>query len=600
MSVSTSNPAEGVRWDLSAFFSCMEDPKLDEAWSAAHMAADRFAAQYRGKVAQLTATQLAQAIQAQEDLAVAVSKPVIYANLLFAADTSDPKHGAFLQAQSEKVSEVRVKTMFFELELMDIEDDAIQSLLVDPALDNYRHYLNVVRVYRPHKLTETEEVLLEEVANVGSRAWVRLHEEITANQLFQYTNPSTGEVEELSEEEVLDLLRDPSREVRQAAADSFSEGLKQIERVVVFTYNTLLADKKLEDRLREHPYPEHSRHLSNEMDKQTVDLVMSLCKEKGDLVARYYRVKREILGLPELTHIDRYAPLFEFVQRVSWEEAKSMVQESFAAFSPMMAQKSLEFFDRNWIDAETRPGKSGGAFCSFNTPDTHPVMLMSFLGKLDDVMTLAHELGHGVHASLARKQTYYNMGGTLPLAELASIFGEMLVFERVAQQADKKEKLALYANKIEGVFASVYRQSAMFRFEQRCHEFRRIHGELSPEQFGELWQEELQAMFGDSLKLDEQHRLWWSYVSHFFFAPFYVYAYSFGELLTLALFQMSKEVGPEFAETYLDVLSQGGSKTPQELMGQLGVDLSSQEFWEQGFRAIEHLVGEFERLWSDR
>jgi oligoendopeptidase F len=261
--------------------------------------------------------------------------------------------------------------------------------------------------------------------------------------------------------------------------------------------------------------------------------------------------------------------------------------------------RAREFFDKGWIDAEPRKGKQGGAFCSYNTPDTHPVVFQSYLNKQDDVMTLAHELGHGVHASFSREQSYFNFHGTLPLAELASTFGEMLVFESLVREASLKDRLAMYADKIEGVFATVFRQSAMFAFEQRMHIERRGQGELTPERFGEIWQEEMQAMFGNSVKLGEQHRMWWSYVGHFIFAPFYVYAYSFGELLVLSLYQMAKQEGPGFADKYVKLLKLGGSKSPTDLMKSVGVDLHAETFWQGGFAAMEKLVSEFERLWAE-
>jgi oligoendopeptidase F len=468
----------------------------------------------------------------------------------------------------------------------------------DPSLSNYSHYIQLVRTYSNHRITEPEEIILEETANTGNRAWERLFEEVTSNHVYKLTRPGSTEAEDISQEELLNLLRVPERELRQAAAEAFTKGLKEMERVLVFTYNNLIQDKAVGDRLRKHDYPEHSRHLANELDKETVDLVVAKCRENYSLVSRFYNIKRQILGLPELTHIDRYAPLFDTEAPVEWEEAKRIVLGAFGQFSEEVEARAREFYDKNWIDAEPRKGKRGGAFCSYNTPDTHPVIFQSYLNMADDVMTLAHELGHGVHASFSREQTYFNFHGTLPLAELASTFGEMLVFEKLVESASLKDKLALYAGKIEGVFATIFRQAAMFSFEQKCHVMRREEGELTAEQFGELWQTEIQAMFGDSVKLGEEHSCWWSYVSHFVSVPFYVYAYSFGELLVLSLYQQAKVEGPSFATKYVDLLKLGGSRSPQELMDTVGVDLKSPAFWDGGFEALEKLVAEFESLWS--
>ena len=589
-----------VRWNLSALFSGMEDPKIDATWDSALAKADAFAATYRGKIdsPDLTSEILASSISDLEEIYNEVAKPVGYSHLLFSTDTGDPAVGSFMQKQQERGTELNVKLLFFELELQKAASAVIDPLMAHPSLERYRHFVTTTRAFSPYRLGEKEEIVLEEVSNTGARAWVRLFEEVTSNHVFHLHRPGVDQIEHVTMQELLALLRHPDRATRQAAADAFSLGLKELERVLVFTYNNLLQDKAVEDRLRGIEYPEKSRHLANELDKETVDLVIRLCKQNYGLVERFYKVKRQILNLPELTHIDRYAPLFESEAPVAWEEAQRIVLDAFQSFSPTMEERAREFFDKSWIDAEPRKGKRGGAFCSYNTPDTHPVVFQSYLNKMDDVMTLAHELGHGVHASLSRGQSYFNFHGTLPLAELASTFGEMLVFEKLVAGADLKDQLALYADKVEGIFATVFRQAAMFSFEQRCHYVRRAEGELSPERFGDLWQEELQQMFGESVKLGDQHRMWWSYVGHFISTPFYVYAYSFGELLVLSLYQMAKAEGPSFADKYIRVLQLGGSKSPEELMALVDVDLKSEKFWLGGFAALEVLVTRFESLWN--
>jgi oligoendopeptidase F len=599
-STPTEMPAPQVRWDLSALFSSITDPKIAETWARAENAADAFAAKYRGKIASpdCTAELLAEGISELEALIQDAAKPGSYANLLFAVEANNPEITGFLQDQSEKGSGIRVKLFFFDLEIQAIGQDRMDAMLANPVLQKYKHYINQVRVSTAYTLSEKEEVILEETANTGVRAWVRLFEEVLAQHEFNFENPKTGSVDKLSESEILNLLRSPDRAVREAAGNGFSEGLGKLSHVLTYIFNNILLDKKIDNKLRDRPYAEHSRHMENELQKPTVDLVMRLCKEKQDLVARYYRVKREIMGLPELTHIDRYAPLFETKEQISYDDARTLIIEAFGQFSGEMSQRADEFFDKNWIDAEPRNGKTGGAFCSYNTPDTHPVIMMSYLNKMDNVMTLAHELGHGVHASLSRAQSYFNFHGTLPLAELASIFGEQVVFDRLVKEASEGDKLALYAEKIEGTFASVFRQAAMFRFEQRCHNLRREEGELNAEEIGAVWQDELQGMFGDSVKMGDQHSAWWSYVGHFIFAPFYVYAYSFGELLSMSLYSRAQKEGPEFEAKYIKMLEMGGSKTPEELMAFVGVNLDDEAFWLGGFEAIESMISTFEGLWA--
>jgi oligoendopeptidase F len=589
-----------VRWDLTALFVGLEDPRIAEVWEQAQHRATRFAESYRGQIdsPNLNAVTLLEALGEIESITVEIAKPLAYANLIFSTDSGDPTIGAFFQKQRELATQFSVQTLFFELELQKASPEVIEPILADPALEPYRHYIESTRKYQPHRLSEAEEVVLEETANTGSRAWVRLFEEVTANHVFKLQLPGE-EIKDATEPEVLALLRDADRGKRLAAAASLTAGLRELSRVITFTYNNLLQDKAVEDRLRKFDSPESSRHLANELDAETVDLVIRMCRANYGLVARYYRVKRQVLGLPELTHVDRYAPLFDTEESVSWEEGKAIVLDAFGRFSETMKAKAQEFFDANWIDAEPRKGKQGGAYCSYTTPDLHPFVFMNYLNRMDDVMTLAHELGHGVHASLSRKQSYFNFHGTLPLAELASTFGEMLVFEQLVANANSKDKLALYADKIEGVFATVFRQAAMFAFEQQCHRARRSEGELSSARFAELWHTELQAMFGDSVTMGEDHRIWWSYVGHFFFAPFYVYAYSFGELLALSLYERAKHAGAEFESKYLHVLELGGSKTPHDLMAIVDVDLRSEAFWQGGFDVIERLVESFEALWAD-
>lgn len=587
-----------VRWDLSALFSGMSDPKIAATHAVMDARAEAFATKYRGKInpLSLTASELAAAIVELEAIYQEAYKPLLYANLLFAGDSLSAEIGAFMQEQQLKLSSLRIKLMFFSLELMKVPAEQMQPLVSDNALANYRHYIATVRENQPFTLSEKEEVIFEECANTGGRAWVRYSEEILAKQVYHYIAPDADVAETLSEEEVLAHLRDPNREVRIAAAEAFTRGLKEIEHSLVFCYNTLLLEKSVSDRLRSYDSPEHERHINNELTKEIVDQVVDQSSANYGLVERYYNAKKVILGLDELTHVDRYAPIFDSTLEMSFDDARTLILDAFADFSVTLRDRADEFFVKNWIDAEPRTGKSSGAFCSYLTPDTHPVVFMTYLNKDKHVGTLAHELGHGVHASLSRDQSFFNFHGTLPLAELASIFAEMLVFERMLQGASTRDKVAMYADKIEGIFASVFRQVAMFRFERRAHAARRTEGELTADNLGDIWQEEIQAMFGNSVKLGEEHRGWWSYVWHFVGAPFYVYAYAFGELLTLALYEKAKQEGPGFAAKYEQVLRLGGSKTPQELMSILDVDLTDPSFWAGGLKVVERFIDEYEGL----
>jgi len=585
-----------VAWDLSDLFSSVDDQRIDKALDDALAKAKLFAERYRGRIDSdnLTAQTLHEAIREYEDLAVEETKISSFATLLFSADTSKPEHGALMQHVQERMTEIAIELIFFDLELMAAKPEIIEPILEDKLLANYRHFVHAARLFREHRLPEPEEKILEEKSNTGGRAFERLFEEMVSAIEFKIT--LDGEKHILTEPEILALLRDPDRKVRKAAAESLTMGLDENGRLLTFIFNTLIYDKAIDDRLRRYEYPEQARNLSNELDRETVETVISTCVEGYPLVARYYQAKREILGYDKLTHYDRYAPLFETKEQYSFDQARDIVLESFGRFSGEIADAAKAFFEGNWIDAEPRKGKRGGAFCLYATPDLHPYVLLSYLNKKDDIMTLGHELGHGVHAFLARHQTLVNFSSALPVAELASTFGEMLVFESLVAKSDLDDKLALYAEKIEGVFATIFRQAAMYRFEQELHRGRRELGELTREQINEMWQRNIQAMFGDSVELGEEHANWWMYVNHFISSPFYVYAYSFGELLVMALYSMYKREGQAFVPKYIELLKAGGSCSPGELLGRVGIDISDPEFWRGGMKVVEGLISDFEKL----
>lgn len=584
-----------VHWNLGDLYDGISDPKIDETLTESFTRAEQFEADYKGKIntAELTAATLGAALREYEAINQESAKPMAFASLLFTTDTGDPARGAFLQKMREQGTKLALPLLFFDLELAAVSGEVLAPLLDTPEVAPYSHYLGVVRASRPHMLSETEERLMEEMANTGGRAFERLFEETTSNAVFHWNG------EELGLAQITAKFMDSNREVRRTAAAAFTAGLEPHLRTLSYIFNTLLQDKNVEDRLRRYSTAQESQHKANELDEATVSLVIDTVVRNYPLVSRYYHVKREILGVDALTHYDRYAPLFEAEETITYPQAREMVLTAFGDFSPEMRRRAADFFDKNWIDAPATKGKASGAFCSSVTPDTHPYVLVNYLGRIKDVMTLAHELGHGVHASLSRRQSLLNFHGTLPLAELASTFGEMLVFEQATQHASLKDKLALYAEKIEGAFATIPRQTAMYRFELAIHKHRREVGELTPEEFGDYWQREVQLMFGDSVELGEEHKLWWSYISHFVSVPFYVYAYSFGELLVLSLYQQARREGPAFADKYLEMLEAGGSLTPQELIAKVGVNLSDPQFWQGGFDVLAGLVDQFEALWQE-
>lgn len=580
--------SEAPRWNLDDLFSAPEDPRIEAAFEDVLRRAEAFAGAYKGRIASLGAADLAAALAEYESIGQQVAIPAAFASLRFAADAGEA-NGAFLQRVRERTTAATLPLLFFELELKAAE--GIESLAGDAALAPYRHYLQVLRAQAPFRLSEPEERVLEEQANTGRRAFVRLFEQTTSNLRFT----REGEDRPLTLSEILDLQSDPDREVRRASADALTAGLEPHARALAFIFNTLIQDKATEDRLRGHAYPEQARHLSNELTPEIVEQVVATAEAGYGLVARYYHAKGRVLGLDRLYHYDRYAPLAVDEETIPYAAARDRVLSAFDAFHSRFGEAGRAFFN-GWIDAEPRPGKRGGAFCSYVTPDKHPYLFLNYLGKPGDVRTLAHELGHGVHAFLSRGQGYLQFHGTLPMAEVASTFAEMLVFEAAREESSPSSLLALYGHQIEQAMSTIFRQAALYRFEQAIHAERREQGELTVERLGDLWQQRVGAMFGDSVELLEGHRIWWSYVRHFVASPFYVYAYTFGEMLALALYRRFGEQGAAFAPGYVEMLAAGGSRSPQDLVAPLGVDLNDPAFWQGALDVLEAQVKTFEEM----
>jgi len=591
----TGGPAAGIRWDLTHLYAGHDDPKIEADLDAATAQAEAFALRYRGRVAALDAAELARALDELEALQEPVGRVASFASLAFAADTITPRHGALLQHVQERGTEIRNALLFFELEWLAADEAVARALQGDPVLARRRHFLAGMRRYREHVLSEPEERVLGEAANTGSAAWSRLFDQIMADLHFEVK--IADEVRKLSEEETLALLYDPDRETRRAAAAGLSAGLRANARVLGFIFNTLVQDKAADDRRRSYAHPMAARHLANEARRESVDALLDACVGRYDLVARYYRLKARLLGLPSLADYDRYAPLGGAEGQRSFAEARRIVTSAYRDFSPRMAELAERFFEERWIDAELRPGKRGGAFSASTVPSVHPYVLLNYTGNLRDVMTVAHELGHGVHQSLAARQGLFEQDTPLTTAETASVFAEMLVFRRLlGEESDPKVRLALLCGKLEDAFATVFRQVAMTRFEQALHAARREEGELPLERVNELWIAANRPMFGDSVALSEDYAWWWLYIPHFVHSPFYCYAYAFGELLVLALLRRCDEEGAAFVPRYEALLEAGGSDTPERLLAAIGLDIADPAFWDGGLALLEGMLEEAEVL----
>jgi oligoendopeptidase F len=583
--------AEGVRWDLSELFESPTDPQLEAALARSLERAIAFEARYKGRVAFLEPGEFASMMRELEDDEDLAARPEVYAYLHHSQDTHNPAAGRLLARVREASAERGSHAVFFTLELAQTTDEQAARLFANPDSARYRHAVEEARKFRPHQLSEPEERILTDYSPVVNSAWTRLYEELCSGIRVELDG------RQLALPEALPLLHERDRDVRRKASGAITTALANDLRTRAYIFNVILQEKAIDDRLRKFPSWISSRNLANETSDAAVQALVEAVTGRYDICVRYYRVKRKLLGVGDLHEWDRYAPLQEASRDVSWDDAKELVLSSYQRFSTKAGALVEDFFKHGWIDAPVVPGKSGGAYCMPVTPRHHPYVMLNFTGTLRDVTTLAHELGHGLHDRLASKQHIFDYNPPLTLAETASVFGEALTFDRImAEEKDAKVRLAMLCTQCEDAFATVFRQVAFNRFEDACHTARRTEGELAVEQLGEIYQSKLQPMFGDALILTEDHKGWWSYVEHFLHTPGYVYAYAFGNLLALAVYQRFLELGPSFVDDYLDFLAAGGSTPPAELVRRLGMDITDPDFWDAGLRILEGMVSEVERL----
>jgi len=573
--------AADVEWDLEPLVDGKDEPGVDELLDEA----DRVAvsvAERRGAIAGLDAGALAALMHQVGDIAELVGRAASYAGLRFAVDTTDPTRGALLQHVEERATAVNTKILFFDLEWAALPDERVAELLADEHLAFCRHHLTSLRRYRPHLLTEPEELVLTEKAVTGRSAWSRLFSELTSTIAVDLDGTS------VSLEEALSRLSSPDRDQRRAAAEGVTTALAPGLRTRAFVFNTLLADKATDDRLRHYPDWLASRNLDNEASDESVRALVTAVQGRYDIPRRWYTLKARLLGIDRVADYDRVASVASEESEFGWRESRELVLDAYSSFSSELAGVGRRFFDEGWIDAPVRPGKRPGAFCAYTVPSQHPYLLLNWTGRRRDVLTLAHELGHGLHAYLARDQGIFHQSTPLTLAETASVFGETVTFGRLLDAtSEPAARLALLAESIEGQIATVFRQTAMNRFEDRVHNERREHGELSVDRFGELWHETQTDMLGDSVELTDGYRTWWSYIPHFIGTPGYVYAYAYGQLLALSVYRAYEERGADFVPQYLELLRSGGSRSPDELGRIVDVDLGDPAFWDGGLAIVE-------------
>ena len=579
-------------WDLSDLYPGRDSEALARDLTRLTDDAEAFRERYQGRLADLSGTALGAAVEAYERLQEQSGRIISYASLVHAGDLADPEIGRFFQTMQERINAVSTTLLFFTLELNRVEDAALSAKEADPALARYRPWLRDTRAFRPHQLSDEIEKLLLEKYVAGRAAWTRLFDETIADLRF----PIGGK--ELTEAEALDLLSDRDPAIRREAALVIGDVLGKNARIFALITNTLAKDKEIEDRWRRFAQPISSRNLANFVEDDVVDALIAAVRDSYPRLAhRYYKLKAGWFGVEALPFWDRNAPLPEDEDRqIPWREAEETVLSAYGAFSPELAAVGGRFFAGHWIDAPVRPGKASGAFAHPTVPSAHPYLLLNYQGRVRDVMTLAHELGHGVHQVLAARQGYLMADTPLTLAETASVFGEMLTFRALlARETDPKRRKIMLAAKVEDMLNTVVRQIAFATFELAVHNERR-EAELTPDRLGEIWLTVQRESLGPALSLDEPYRYYWTYIPHFIHTPFYVYAYAFGDCLVNSLYAVYQDAHQGFAEKYLELLRAGGTLRHRELLAPFGLDAAEPSFWSRGLSVLAGFIDELEQL----
>lgn len=583
-------------WDLGDLYASPQAPSVKRDIDASAKEAARIKAAYQGKLAQIAADggKLAKVVKEYEALSDTVGKLASFAGLHYAQKQTDPERAKFNADVSEALTKIWTDLIFLELELNQIDDDVLAKALTHRDLKRYKPWFDDLRKEKPHQLDEKLETLFTEKSQTGRAAWTRLFNETMSALKFDVK----GERAPLSLEPTLNLLSDPDEKKRKAAAEALSKVFTANLPLFTLITNTLAKDKEISDRWRRFADVADSRHLANRVEAPVVDaLVESVRAAYPRLSHRYYAMKARWLGKKKLAFWDRNAPVPDKPERViAWPEAEKIVLKAYGGFAPEMASIAKEFFDRNWIDAAVKPGKAPGAFSASTVPSVHPYVMMNYLGKPRDVMTLAHELGHGVHQMLARDQGPLLAPTPLTLAETASVFGEMLAFkELLSQTKNRKERKAMIASKVEDMINTVVRQIAFYTFERKVHEERR-KGELKSDRLNEIWLEVQAESLGPAIDLKSGYEVYWAYIPHFIHSPFYVYAYAFGDCLVNSLYGLYAEAHPGFVAKYFELLKAGGSKHHAELLAPFGLDARDPKFWDKGLRVIEGMIDELEAM----
>jgi oligoendopeptidase F len=584
-------------WNLADLYASIDAPEVAADLARADAECLAFEEAYKGRLAELAAgasagEKLGAAVKRFEALEELLGRLISFAGLVYAGDTTDPKRAKFYGDVQEKITAASSHLLFFALELNRIDDVLVEKALAQPAFGHYRPWVEDIRREKPYQLEDRIEQLFHEKSVTSRAAWNRAFDETIAALRFKVGS------QELTLEPTLNLLTEPDEAKRKAATEALAEVFRAHLRAFTRITNTLAKDKEISDRWRGFEDIADERHLSNRVEREVVEALVSAVRLAFPRLShRYYGLKAKWLGKERLDHWDRNAPLPKVEQRqVEWDEARDTVLSAYAGFSPKMADIARRFFDERWIDAPVRPGKAPGAFSHPTVPSVHPYVFLNYQGKPRDVMTLAHELGHGVHQVLAARQGALMAPTPLTLAETASVFGEMLTFRAlIAKTSDALARKAMLAQKVEDMLNTVVRQIAFYTFERKVHTERK-EGELTAERLCEIWMEVQGESLGPAIRLGPGYEVFWTYVGHFIHAPFYVYAYAFGDCLVNSLYAVYERADKGFAERYLDMLAAGGSKHHAELLAPFGLDARDPQFWQTGLGLIERMIGEIEAL----
>jgi oligoendopeptidase F len=585
---------DDLTWDTTPLYPSPSSPELAREFEEGPAKVTAFRERYRTKMAGLSAAELLEALRSYESLQESLAKPQLYAHLLFAADSEDDEKKRLSQKSSEFGNLMGRELMFFDLEIIEMEEEVFNSLLNDSLLEPYRHFLEILRKFKSHTLSEREESLLSQKSLTGVQAFCRLFDEVSAS--LRYTLEIDGEQRELTGEEVLALLHHPDAALRERAFGTFLKRHEEHEILFSAVFNNVALDHGQDLELRNYAHPMEPTNLGNEIPTDVVESLMQVSEDNYGLARDYFKLKAQLLGMPRLKNTDIYAPLSDSGRKYSFEEARSMVVEGYRGFSGEFAQMADSFFLERRVDVLPRPGKSGGAFCMGMTPSLDPYLLLNFTGNLRDVSTIAHEVGHGIHFMLAQRQTMLNYHPPLPLAETASVFGEMLLTRLLLEnETDKAVKRSLLCAKIEDIIATTFRQNVLTRFEEKMH-LERKNGLLTSQELCDIWWTENAKLYGDAVEMIEPYRFGWSYISHFIHARFYCYSYTCAELLVLSLYQRYLKQRESFIPIYREILADGGSRSPADTLAPAGIVMSDPGFWQGGYDLLRDLIEELKGL----